>query len=46
MALSSGDMQPALELLLGKKAKGLSANKVSRLKQQWEAEYTRGVRAT
>ena len=37
--ISTGDMQPALESLLGKQAKGLSANSVSRLKQQWEAEY-------
>ena len=37
--ISTDDMQPALESLLGKEAKGLSANSVSRLKQQWEAEY-------
>lgn len=37
--ISTGDMQPALESHLGKQAKGLSANSVSRLKQQWEAEY-------
>ena len=37
--ISTGDMQPALESLLGEQAKGLSANSVSRLKQQWEAEY-------
>lgn len=37
--ISTGDMQPALESLLGKQAMGLSANSVSRLKQQWEAEY-------
>ena len=37
--ISSGDMQPALEALLGKGAKGLSANTVSRLKQGWEQEY-------
>ena len=37
--ISTGDMQPALASLLGKQAKGLSANSVSRLKQQWEAEY-------
>ncbi|MEI8631540.1 transposase [Vibrio sp. PP-XX7] len=37
--ISTGDMQPALESLLGKEAKGLSANTVSRLKQQWEQEY-------
>ncbi|WP_150138457.1 transposase [Candidatus Enterovibrio escicola] len=34
----TGDMQPALESLLGKQAKGLSANCVSRFKQQWEAK--------
>ena len=32
-------MQPALESLLGEEAKGLSANTVSRLKQQWEQDY-------
>lgn len=37
--ISTGDMQPTLESLLGKQAKGLSANTVSRLKQQWEQEY-------
>ena len=37
--ISTGDMQPALESLLGEQAKGLSANSVSRLKQQWETEY-------
>ena len=37
--ISTGDMQPALASLLGKQAKGLSANSVSRLKKQWEAEY-------
>jgi transposase-like protein len=37
--ISTGDMQPALESLLGKETKGLSANTVSRLKQQWEQEY-------
>ena len=37
--ISTGDMQPALESLLGKQAKGLSSNSVSRLKLQWEAEY-------
>lgn len=37
--ISTGDMQPALESLLDKQAKGLSANSVSRLKLQWEAEY-------
>lgn len=38
--ISTGDMQPALEALLGEGAQGLSANTVSRLKQQWEGEYT------
>lgn len=37
--ISTGDMQPALETLLGENAKGLSANTVSRLKQQWETDY-------
>ncbi|PCS23405.1 hypothetical protein [Candidatus Enterovibrio escicola] len=32
-------MQPDLKSLLGKQTKGLSVNSVSRLKQQWEAEY-------
>jgi len=37
--ISSGDMQPALEALLGEGATGLSANTVSRLKQGWEQDY-------
>lgn len=37
--ISTGQMQPALESLLGENAKGLSANTVSRLKQQWEQDY-------
>ena len=37
--ISTGDMQPALEALLGEGASGLSANTVSRLKQSWEADY-------
>lgn len=37
--ISTGDMQPALETLLGEGAKGLSSNTVSRLKQVWEQEY-------
>lgn len=37
--ISTGDMQPALVSLLGEKAKGLSANSVSRLKASWETEY-------
>lgn len=39
--ISTGEMQPALEVLLGEGAKGLSANTVSRLKQGWEADYDR-----
>ena len=37
--ISSGNMQSALEVLLGPEARGLSANTVSRLKQQWSDEY-------
>ncbi len=37
--ISTGDMQPALEALLGPNAPGLSAGTVSRLKQSWEDEY-------
>nr|WP_223823765.1 transposase [Candidatus Enterovibrio escacola] len=33
------DMQSALGSLFGKQTKGLSANSVYQLKQQWEAEY-------
>lgn len=39
--ISTGEMQPALEALLGEGAKGLSANTVSRLKQGWEQDYDR-----
>ncbi len=39
--VSTGEMQPALEALLGEGAKGLSAATVSRLKQSWEADYER-----
>ncbi|WP_150138394.1 transposase [Candidatus Enterovibrio escicola] len=43
MALSAWDLhgrcQPSLKSLLDKQAKRLSANSVSRLKQQWEVEY-------
>lgn len=39
--ISSGDMQSALEALLGKEAKGLSASTVSHLKKQWESDYDR-----
>ena len=38
--VSTGDYQEALAALLGDQAKGLSANTVSRLKKQWEAEHT------
>ena len=37
--ISTGEMQPALEALLGPEAQGLSASTVSRLKQVWRAEY-------
>jgi putative transposase len=37
--ISSGQMQAALEVLVGPEAKGLSASVVSRLKRQWQSEY-------
>ncbi len=37
--ISTGEMQGALEALLGPQAKGLSASTVSRLKQVWREEY-------
>ncbi len=37
--ISTGEMQPAREALLGEGARGLSAAKVSRLKKSWEADY-------
>ncbi len=37
--ISTGEMQPALEVLVGSDAKGLSASTVSRLKQQWREDY-------
>jgi len=37
--ISSGEMGAALEVLVGPKAKGLSASTVSRLKQAWAQEY-------
>ena len=37
--ISTGDMQPALEVLVGPAAKGLSASTVARLKQIWREEY-------
>lgn len=39
--VSTGEMQPALESLLGKGASGLSSGTVGRLKQQWEQDYDR-----
>lgn len=37
--ISTGDMQPALEALLGENAGKLSANTVVRLKEQWAQEH-------
>jgi transposase-like protein len=37
--ISTGEMQPALEALVGPEAKGLSASTVARLKQLWREEY-------
>jgi putative transposase len=37
--ISTGQMQEALEVLVGSEAKGLSASVVSRLKGQWQREY-------
>jgi putative transposase len=37
--VSSGEMEAALEVLVGPEAKGLSASTVSRLKQSWAQEY-------
>jgi putative transposase len=37
--ISTGEMQPALEALVGSKAKGLSPCTVARLKQIWREEY-------
>ena len=37
--ISTGQMQSALQALVGPEAKGLSANVVGRLKRQWETEY-------
>jgi len=38
--IATGQMQDALEVLVGSEAKGLSASVISRLKRKWEAEYT------
>ncbi len=37
--ISTGEMQAALEALVGPQAQGLSASTVSRLKRRWAAEY-------
>ena len=37
--ISSGEMQSALEVLVGPEAKGLSAGTISRLKKTWGDEY-------
>jgi transposase-like protein len=37
--ISTGEMQTALEALVGFEAKGLSASTVARLKQTWREEY-------
>ncbi len=37
--VSSGEMEAALEVLVGSEGKGLSASTVSRLKQSWAQEY-------
>ena len=37
--ISTGEMQPALEVLVGLGAKGLSASMVARLKKSWREEY-------
>jgi len=42
--IATGQMQEALEVLVGPEAKGLSASVVSRLKREWEAEYAEWCR--
>jgi putative transposase len=37
--IAAGDLQQALEALIGKEAKGLSANVVGRPKAKWGEEY-------
>ena len=39
--VSTGDFQEALAALLGEQARGLSANTISRLKAQWQANHRR-----
>ena len=42
--VSTGQMQEALEVLVGPEAKGLSASVIGRLKREWEAEYAEWCR--
>lgn len=42
--ISTGEMNEALEVLVGPEAKGLSAATVARLKQQWADEYQDWIR--
>jgi len=42
--ISTGQMKEALEVLVGKEARGLSASVVNRLKRQWQSEYERWKR--
>ena len=42
--IATGQMQEALEVLVGSEATGLSASVISRLKRQWEAEYAEWCR--
>ena len=42
--ISTGQMQEALEVLVGPEAKGLSASVIGRLKREWESEYTEWCR--
>lgn len=42
--VSTGDMQEALEAILGKDAKGLSPTNIVRLKELWEKEYAEWTR--
>ncbi len=37
--IATGQMQEALEVLVGPEAQGLSASVIGRLKREWEAEY-------
>ena len=39
--ISTGNFQEALEAILGKNAKGLSPTNITRLKQDWEADYNK-----